>query len=209
MSFLENLNWRYATKKFDTDKKVSDENLQKIYNAIRLAPSSLGVQMFEVLNIENKDLREKLKSISFNQPQITDASNLFVFVSRTDSEERIEKMFTLLSGGDEEIRKTHLTNYEEMVRGFVKGLDGTKALTWSEKNAGIALGFALAACAELKVDSCPMDGFDQNAAKSILGLGDEFLPVVYLAIGYRDESDEASKRPKWRFPEEELIKKII
>lgn len=208
MSFLENLNWRYATKKFDNNKKVSEENIQKIREAIHMAPTSLGVQMFEVLEVDNIEIREKLKEASFGQAQVIDADKLFVFIARNDKEERIQNMFSLMSDGNEEIRKNELAGYENMVRGFVNGLDSSKLMTWSEKNTGIALGFALAAAAELKIDSCPMDGFDQNAVKNILGLKDEFLPIAYLAIGYRADDDIVEERPKWRFPIQDLIKKI-
>lgn len=208
MSFLENLNWRYATKKFDNTKKVSEADVQKIREAIHLAPTSLGVEMFEILEVDNKDIREKLKEASYGQTQIVDADKLFVFVARNDAEARVEKMFSIMSGGNEEVRKEQLDGYEGMVRGFIAGLDKDKIFAWSEKNIGIALGFGLAACAELKVDSCPMDGFDQKAVKEVLGLGDEFLPVAFLAVGYRAEDDSAAARPKWRFPIEETIKKI-
>ena len=105
MSFLENLNWRYATKKFDSTKKISEENLQKIRDAIRMTPTSFGVQMFSVVEVVDTEIRNKIKEASWKQPQITDSDRVFVFVSRNDGEARIEKMFELMSGGNEEVRK--------------------------------------------------------------------------------------------------------
>lgn len=208
MSFLENLNWRYATKKFDATKKVSEENLQKIRDAIRLAPTSFGVQMFSVVEVVDAEVRNKIKEASYNQSQVTDADRLFVFVARNDGEERVENMFSVMSGGNEEVRKNALAGYEAAVRGAVLTKDKDAILNWSGRQAYIALGFALAAAAELNVDSCPMEGFDNMKVKEILGLSDEFMPLAYLTVGYRDESDEAAHRSKFRFEEKDLITKI-
>lgn len=208
MSFLENLNWRYATKKFDSTKKVSEENLQKIRDAIRMAPTSMGVQMFSVIEVSDIEMRNKLKEASYGQSQVTDADRIFIFCARNDGEARIEKMFEVMSGGNEEIRKNDLKGYEDMVRNNVLRMDPKDLLNWSAKQAYIALGFGLAACAELKVDSCPMEGFDGMKVKEILELGDEFLPIAYLSVGYRDENDAQLKNPKFRFEEKDLITKI-
>ena len=205
MSFLENLNWRYATKKFDNTKKVSDENLQKIREAIKMAPTSYGVQMFSVVEVSDTEVRNKLKEASYGQAQITDADKVFVFCARNDGEARIEKMFESMSGGNEEVRKNALKGYEDMVRSAVLRMDSKDLLNWSAKQAYIALGFAMAAAAELQIDSCPMEGFDPIKAKEVLGLSDEFMPVVLLPVGYRDESDEYSKKPKFRFAESDIF----
>lgn len=207
MSFLENLNWRYATKKFDINKKVSEENLEKIKNAIRYAPSSMGVQMYQVVEVVDKDLREKLREASFNQKQVVEADRLFIFLSRNDVENRIDEMLHSMSDGDAEKRKS-FTSFEESVRNFLNSKGKEEVNSWSEKNAGIALGFGLAACAELGIDSCPMDGFEPNKVKELLNLNDNFLPIIYLAVGYRDESDETIQRKKWRFPEDKIFRKI-
>jgi nitroreductase/dihydropteridine reductase len=208
MSFLANLTWRYATKKFDTAQQVSDADLQTIRNAIRLAPTSYGVQMFSVVEVASPALRDQMKASSFGQPQVTDASHFFVFCARADIEQRIETMFTEMSGGNEAVRAGALAGYEGMVRGALLSRSKEQLFTWSQKNAGIALGFALAACAELKIDACPMDGFDPLAVKAVLNLSDDFLPVAYLAIGYRDSSDEAAQRPKYRISDQEIFTQL-
>ncbi|MFO0743493.1 MAG: NAD(P)H-dependent oxidoreductase [Candidatus Paceibacterota bacterium] len=208
MSFLENLNWRYATKKFDSTKKVSEENLQKIRDAIRLAPTSFGVQMFSVVEVTDTEIRNKIKEASYNQSQVTDSDRLFVFVARNDGEERVENMFQTMSGGNEEVRKTALAGYEGMVRNTVLSQDKASLANWSAKQSYIGLGFALAAAAELKIDSCPMEGFDPMKVKEILGLGDEFMPIAMLPVGYRDESDTHLNNPKFRFPESEIFTKV-
>ena len=208
MSFLENLNWRYATKKYDTTKKISEEDIQKIKNAIRMAPFSFGFQMYSVLDIVDKDLREKMKEIGYNQSQITDADRLFVFCGRDDNENRLEEMFSDLSGGDDTIRNNNLKNYEDSIRGVMDSRSKEEILNWSIKNSYIALGFGLAACAELKIDSSPMEGFDAKKLKEVLNLDSHLYPAVILAIGYRDENDEHLKLPKWRFEEGKIFSKV-
>lgn len=207
MSFLENLNWRYATKKFDNSKKVSEDNVQKIRDAIRMSPTSFGVQMFSVVEVIDPEIRTKIRAAAWDQSQITDGDRVFVFCARNDGEERVENMFATMSGGNEEVRKTALAGYESMVRSSVLSRSKDAILDWSARQAYIVLGFALAAAAELKIDSCPMEGFDPKAVKEILGLSDEFMPVALLPIGYRDESDSHLQNPKFRFPESEIIVK--
>lgn len=205
MSFLANINWRYATKKFAAQQPVADADMQKIRDAIRLAPTSYGVQMFSVVEVVSPELRAQVKAGSYGQPQVSDAARFLVFCARADGEQRINSMFTEMSGGNEQVRKDALGGYEGMVRGAVLSKSKEQLFAWSQKNAGIALGFALAACAELRIDACPMDGFDPVAVKSALGLGDDFWPIAYLAVGYRDASDEAAQRPKYRISEKEIF----
>ena len=161
--------------------------------------------MFSVVEVIDMDIRNKIKEASWNQSQITDSDRVFVFCSRTDGEARVEDMFQTMSGGNEEVRKTALAGYEGMVRNTVLSQDKTGLANWSAKQAYIALGFGLAAAAELQIDSCPMEGFDGAKVKEILGLEDEFMPVVFLTVGYRDESDNHLQNPKFRFPESKLF----
>lgn len=205
MSFLENLTWRYATKKFDTNKVVSEDTLQKIIDAIRLAPTSYGLQPFKTLLISNEEIRAKLKPVSWNQEQITSCNNLLVFVGTTNIEDTIEEMITTLAGGDSEKRAT-LAWYESMMRNALEKLDEPARKKWVSEQIHIALGFGLAALAELQVDSCPIGGFDANAYHSILGLREDQFVSVILPIGYRDQSDHP--RPKFRLSEEVLFERI-
>ena len=200
MSFLKNLEWRYATKKFD-GKKVSDESLKKITEAIRLAPTSAGVQPFHVTIVTNPEIRAKLKEKAWGQEQITSSSHLLVFSARTDLADRTEKLFALASAGVPDA-KTAMKGYYDMLTGIGKRT-GEVAAAWSAKQAYIALGFGLAACAELEIDSCPMEGFDPAGFKSILNLPAHLEPVALLAVGYRAEDQKP--RPKVRFPAEDIF----
>lgn len=104
MSFLSHLEWRYATKKFDTSKKVSESDLEKILEAIRLTPTSFGLQPYHFYVVSNHEVKDKIQAASWNQPQIGTSSHLIVFTARTDLTVLQEEFFTLLSGGNPEVR---------------------------------------------------------------------------------------------------------
>ncbi|MFZ4648083.1 MAG: NAD(P)H-dependent oxidoreductase [Patescibacteria group bacterium] len=203
MSFIDNLEWRYATKKFDSQKKVSTENLNKILEAVRLAPTSYGLQPFRLEVIENKPENtsklSELKAAAWDQAQIDSCSHLLVFCARTDFPEAIDEFFTMLSGGDQEKREK-LAGYEDLVKGSLPRM----TVEWSKKQTYITLGFALAATAELQIDSCPMEGFDHEQFAKILKIANNLEVSVVLPIGYRAESENV--RPKARFSKETLIK---
>jgi nitroreductase len=201
MSFLENLTWRFAVKKFDPEKPVSEENLNKILEAVRLSPSAYGLQPYHIFVIQDQELKSKLKSVSFGQSQVADASVLLVFCARTDTNQRIDEYVELASGG-KFLAKTKLLPMGLIMKTDLNRKKGEAALTWATKSTGLALGFALAASAELKIDSCPMEGFSVKGVTKVLDLPDNLVPVAYLALGYRLEEP---KRPKTRFPETELF----
>lgn len=115
MSFIDNLNWRYATKKFDTNRRVSPENLNKILDAIRLTPTSFGIQPYKAVIVSNQEMKDKLQVVSWNQPQIGTASEVIVFVARTDLHQVSDEFFTELSGGNTETREA-LAGYENVVK---------------------------------------------------------------------------------------------
>lgn len=202
MSFIKNLSWRYATKMFDSNKKVESAHVEKILEAVRLAPTSFGLQPFHVTVVENQELKDKLQGFSWNQPQIGTSSQVLVFSYRTDVLARINTYFEMISGGNEEVRKS-MEGYETMMKNFAESMPDEKIASWAARQAYIALGFALASCAELEIDSCPMEGFDVTAYKEALGLPENITPVVLLPIGYRSESDTV--RAKVRFPETDLF----
>lgn len=196
MSFIPQLNWRYATKKFDTSKKVTDEQLATIENAIKMAPTSFGLQPFHVIVVSNPELKTKLRAASWDQSQVTDASHVLVFCARTDVLPRVDEYFTGLTQGNADMRAS-LKGYEDMMMDFAKRLDAQTAHKWATNQAYIALGFAMAACAEIEVDSCPMEGFDKDAYNALLELPENMKAQVILPIGFRAADDVI--RPKFRF----------
>ena len=206
MTFLSQLNWRYATKKFDTSRKVSDADLDQILEAIRMTPTSFGMMPYHFYIVTNPEILEKIQAIAWNQPQITTCSHLIVFAARNDLAQVQEEYFSLMSGGNPEIRAS-LKGYEDMVSGFVASKNTDTAHIWATKQAYIAHGFALAACAELGVDSCAMEGFDPAALDTILDLPATQKSVVLLPIGYRAEG-EAPRGEKVRFSREAMFSEV-
>jgi nitroreductase len=203
MSFLTNLTWRYATKKFDTARKVSDADLDTILEAIRMTPTSFGLQPYHFYVVSNQEIKDKIQAVGWNQPQIGTCSHLIVFVGRTDLVPLVDEYFTLLSWGSAEARAS-MKWYEDMCTGFAQPKTEAEALAWAARQTYIAHGFALAAAAELEIDSCAMEGFDPTAVGEILGLPSNQKALVMLPIGYRAEG-EGPRGPKVRFSREALF----
>lgn len=200
-TFLSNLQWRYATKHFD-GSALSGKQLETILDAVRFAPTSYGLQPFHVTVVSDSALRLRMKDASWGQEQVTTASHVLVFSARTDLKDRIEAHLMNIAGGNPDIR-AKLTGFEKMLSGFAEGKSDADTQAWAAKQAYIALGFALAACSEMQVDSCPMEGFEPDQMKQILGLPAHLFPCVMLAVGKRASTEVL--RPKVRFSGSDLF----
>lgn len=204
MNLIDTMNWRYAAKHM-TNETVSEEKIQEILEAINLTATSAGLQPFRVISVSNPELKAKLQAASFN-PQVTESSHLLVFASYTHiSQAHVEEYISLIA----ETRKVPV----ETLAGFKENLSGLPSMpedfikNWAARQAYIALGTAIIAAANLKVDSTPMEGFDNAAFDEILELKEKGLQsVVLLALGYRDEAtDFLAGQKKVRIPLEELV----
>jgi nitroreductase / dihydropteridine reductase len=206
MSFLQNLNWRYATKKYDTSKKLKQAELDQILEAVRMAPSSNGFQPYDVIVVNNVDLREKLKAAAYNQAQVTEASHFLVFAAWDNiTEHNLGKVFDVLAdvrGNNEALAERRKSS----IAGFA-AKPAEANFQYAAQQAFIGLGFALAAAAELKIDASPMGGFDPAKFDEILGLKARGLrSVVVLGLGHRDASgDWLVNLKKARRPKSEMI----
>ena len=209
MSILENLNWRYATKKMN-GTTVPQDKVNQILEATRLAPSSSGLQPFEVLVISNKELLEKIKLVSHGQSQITDCSHLLVFAAwDTYTEARINDVFDR-NNAERNLPESMTADYRKMLLGAYPNRPAEENYQHAAKQAYIALGIAMVAAAELKVDATPMEGFDAKGLDELLNLKDKGLrSAVILPLGYRDaENDWLVKMKKVRTPKEKFITEI-
>lgn len=205
-TILEPRNWRYATKKFDTDKKVSEEDLQTLLGAILLSPSSYGLQPYHVLVISDPETREQLKKASWGQSQITDASHILVFTNFTDFGEELVDSYLENASETRNIPLDGLKDYGNMMKSSLMNLPTEIKGGWAARQAYLALGNALQAAAELKLDACPMEGFDPAGYNEILGLNDKNLnAAVVMALGYRSEEDQTQHYAKVRKSKEELF----
>lgn len=207
---IDRLNWRYATKKMNPDKAVPEETLERILEAVRLAPTSSGLQPFELIVVTSKDVREKIKPIAWNQEQVTDASHLIVFAAWDNyTPERINHMFDLVNDergfkneGWEAYRQMLLTTYPQR--------DQQVNFEHAARQAYIGFGMAVAQAAFEGVDSTPMEGFDPAKLDEILGLREKGLrSVTILPLGYRQpDGDWLVNLKKVRRPLEEFTSRV-
>lgn len=206
---LKALNWRYATKIFDPNKNVSEEDIHTILESARLSPSSNGVEMWKFIVVEDKKLRLKIRDAGYDQPKITDASYLIVITYRTDSiktltKERIERTAKIQNENPDNLigLKTMLDN---SVAQKVK--DGSLE-SWIRAQAYIPLGIMIETTALLGIDGGPMEGFQPEKVDEILNLKEKNLKsITMFAVGYRG-SDPASNHPKVRREYEEVVEFI-
>lgn len=207
---LQKLQWRYATKKMDPTKAVSQDKVDRIIEAARLAPTSSGLQPFEILVVTNKEVREKIKPIAWNQGQITDCSHLLVFAAWDDyTTERINMMFDL-TNAERGTTNEGWENYRNMLLGSYPQRGAEINFQHAARQAYIGVGSALIAAAFEEVDSTPIEGFDPKALDQILSLGDRGLrSVVIMPLGYRAESgDWLVGLKKVRRPIEQFMTKV-
>lgn len=207
---LQDLQWRYATKKMDPSKAVPQEKVDRIVEAVRLTASSSGLQPYEVFVVTNPELRAQIKPHAWNQAQVTDCSHLLVFAAWDNyTVERINHMFDLVNTvrgfkneGWEAYRQQILNTYPQR--------DAETNYQHASRQAYIGVGTALIAAAQEKVDSVPMEGFDPAKVDEILGLTARGLrSVVILPLGYRaGEGDWLQNLEKVRRPQEEFVTEV-
>ena len=209
MELIEKLNWRYATKKMN-GKKVTQEKVDRILEAARLAPTSSGLQPFEIFVVSNAEVKEKIKPVAWNQSVITECSHLLVFAAwNTYTEERINYMFDLTN----EIRgfkNEGWENYRQQLLNSYPQRDEEVNFNHAAKQAYIAFSQALIAAAFEEVDATPMEGFNADAVDEILGLKEKGLrSVVLMPIGYRDASEDwLVNLKKVRKSKEQLVTEV-
>lgn len=205
-TFLEQQNWRYATKKFDATKKISNEDLNTIKEAIRLSSSSYGLQPYKVIIVENPELRAKIQPAAWGQSQIVEASHLIIFANQTQlNEQDIDNYVTNISA-TRNIPVEALEGYGSFMKSKILTLSEDAKNTWTAKQTYLALGNLLNAAAELKIDVTPMEGFAPEQVNEVLGLEKLGLNTSLIAtLGYRHEADDTQHYKKVRKSEQELF----
>lgn len=205
-TFLDHQNWRYATKKFDATKKVSEEDLNTLKEAIRLSSSSYGLQPYKVIIVENPELRAQLQQAAWGQSQIVDASHLFIFANETNIGDEAIDIFLNTISVTRETPMEALTGYGDFMKSKISTLEPDLKNVWASKQTYLALGNLLNAAAELKIDVTPMEGFVPAKVNEILGLDKLGLNASLLAtIGYRHDEDATQYYKKVRKSNEELF----
>ncbi|MBA4119676.1 MAG: NAD(P)H-dependent oxidoreductase [Isosphaera sp.] len=209
-ALIGQLNWRYATKKFDPARKIPEATFQALMQAARLAPSSYGLQPYAVVIVTDGALRQALRPHSWNQSQVTDASHFMVFAVRTELDQAWVDHTMRVMASARGVERASLAPWEGMVSGFVKGFTSEAAKhEWSAKQLYMAGGVLLTAAALLGVDACPLEGIDPAKYDQVLGLEARRLHALFaVALGYRAADDKHARAAKARLPEGDMFVRL-
>jgi len=207
---LQQLQWRYAVKKFDSNKKISEQDWKALRTSLVLSPSSYGLQPWKFLIIDSPQVRKQLTAASWNQTQVADSSHYVVLTAvKSLAEADIDRYINRVA----EVRKVDrdsLKMYRDMMVGdLIKGPRNQMITQWAAMQTYIALGNLLTSAALLGIDSCPMEGLDPVKYDEILGLkGSNYATLCACALGYRSSDDKYALAAKVRFPEETMLQHI-
>ncbi|SDR66324.1 Nitroreductase [Gillisia sp. Hel1_33_143] len=205
-NYIENLNWRYATKQFDPTKKISQEELDFLLEAIQLSASSYGLQPYEIIVVDNAQIQEKLKAAAWNQSQLTDASHVLVFANMKSVDENYVDAYMDTIAKTRKLKVEDLSGFKDMIKNTILQLSDEDQVQWTAKQAYIALGNLLSAAANFKIDVCPMEGFSAEEFDEILGLKERNLTAAAIAtVGFRSAEDQTQFAAKVRKSKEDLF----
>jgi nitroreductase len=200
------MQWRYATKQYNADKKVADRDIDTILEATRLAPSSYGLQPYKMIVVTNPEIREKLKEAAYGQPQLTDATAIVIFAVDTVIDEARVDAYMKQVSDTRGVAVEDLAGFKGMVMGAITPMSMEARSEWAARQAYLGLGVLLETAAMMEIDTTPMEGFAPSKFDEILGLAAKGLKtVVVAAIGYRNESDSYIAMKKVRPSKEEMI----
>lgn len=204
---LEKLNWRYATKKMDPSKAVPEDKVERILEAARLAPTSSGLQPYEIIVVSNPEVRARIRDAAYGQAQITDGSHVLVFAAWDNyTPERINKAFDLVNDQRGFVNEGWEA-YRKQVLGMYTPRDAQVNFEHAARQAYIGFGLAITAAAFEGVDATPMEGFEPSKVDEILGLKEKGLKsVTLLPLGYRQaDGDWLVNLKKVRRPASDFI----
>jgi nitroreductase len=204
---LHQLQWRYATKKFDPTQKIAPEVWQILEQSLVLTPSSFGLQPWKFFVVTNPELREKLVEYSWNQRQVADASHLVVLAAKKNLNVTDVDRYVELMSDVREVPAESLQGLSNVIKGFMDKPPYPITLDdWATRQVYIALGQLMTSAAMLGIDTCPMEGFDRAKYNDILNLDEQGYSVVVLCpLGYRASDDKYATLPKVRYPKDTLI----
>lgn len=216
-TIINALNRRYATKNFDPNKKVSQTDLDILFEALRLSPSSFGLQPWRFIHVKNPEIRQQLQDASRWQTQITEASDLIIIATKVNTQESDveEYIKSIISTRDVDVdsipesEKSKLLEFKQMMLGTISSRTPEQLKWWNQKQGYIAMWVLLTVCASMWIDSCPMEWFDPNKYNEILWLDKLWLTATMaIPVGYRSSEDKYADLAKVRFPKEKLVIEI-
>jgi len=204
---IEALEWRYATKKFNATKKIDEETWSSLEKALILTPSSYGLQPWKFVVVQNQQIKDQLRAVSWNQSQVSDCSHHVVFVIKEKMDEAHITHFIEQTAKVREMDPASMDGYKKIIIGdLVQGARSKVITEWAARQAYIALGNFMTAAAVLGVDACPLEGIDPVKYDEILGLtGTGWKTVCACPAGYRADDDKYATAKKVRFDSSEII----
>ena len=207
-TIVRQLNWRYATKKFNAARTIQAPDWKTLEQALVLSPSSYGLQPWKFFVVTRPEVRARLREAAWNQAQITDASHLVVLAVKKEFSAADVERYVARVADVRNVPVESLEGYRKMMLGTVNR-PAEQVASWTSRQVYIALGNFLAAAAMLGIDACPMEGFDAAQFDEILGLEKEgYTALVLAAAGYRAQDDAYAKLPKVRYSAEEVIANV-
>ena len=209
MELLESLRWRYATKQFDTERSLGEEQVQQLLEATNLAATSFGLQPFKLLVLRDQAKQDQLVASSYGQTQVAEASHLIVIAIRTDVDADYIGDYVKLMESQRSLPEGTLDQYKSVMVDAITAMDEQAREVWATKQAYLALGTLLAACASAKIDACPMEGFLAAKYDEFFGLPEMNLhAVVVVPIGYRAADDKYQNYKKVRWELDDIVVKL-
>ncbi|MEO0968694.1 MAG: NAD(P)H-dependent oxidoreductase [Cyanobacteria bacterium J06639_18] len=207
---LEQLNWRYATKKFDPNKKIPEAVWKVLEQSLVLAPSSFGLQPWKFIVVRNPQIREQLVEHSWGQKQVVEASHLVVLAIKKDLNESDVDRYVQRMSEVQQVPLENLQKFANVIKGFMKQPPYPLDINaWSTRQTYIALGQYMTCAAMLGIDTCPMEGFIPDKYDEVLGLPAQgYKTVVVCPAGYRADDDKYATNPKVRYPTEDVVNYI-
>lgn len=207
---IKTLEWRYATKLFNADRHIGEQDWHALLESLHLSPSSLGLQMWRFIDVQDVAVRQELRTVSWNQPQVTDASHLVVLCARksfdvADVERYLDRIVEVRG-----VTRESLEQYRERILGLVSSKSPEVLKAWLERQVYIALGFMMSCAATLRIDTCALEGMVPEEYDRILKLDSSpYYALCALALGYRnEEEDKYAGLAKVRFDHNEVIQTI-
>jgi nitroreductase len=208
---VSQLNWRYATKKFDPSREIAQADWDALEHALVQSPSSFGLQPWKFVVVDDPAVRAKLREASWGQAQITDASKLVVFAVRRDLSERDVDRYMKRIAQVRNVPEQSLDGFRKTINGFLSRPkeSGFDSNVWASRQVYIALGTFLTSAAMLGIDACPMEGIDPAAYDRVLGLADQgYAALVVATAGYRLSDDPAARLAKVRHAREDVVLRV-
>lgn len=210
MSLLKNLEWRYAVKAYDSSRKIQQEDLEKILEAISLTPTSSGLQPYKVLVVERQDLKGRISEGVSNVECARECSHIIIFAAWDRyTPERIDEVYNRMTK-ERELPEGRFASYTDFLkRAYYEGQDSEQNFAHAARQTYIAMGLALAQAAELEIGSTPVEGFRPEHVDEIFGLREQgYRAVSMIYLGYSDEErDWMRPMKKVRRPKDELIER--